>query len=110
MTTFDRIPIIDIGDIDQVDGAGIDSIIQQIREAYGTAGFAYLVNHGVDSVLIEDLFQKSAEFHALPRAAKLNIELNELHRGFIPINTSTDKNSKLAVVTKPNQSESFIMM
>ena len=40
----------------------------------------------------------------------MKIELNELHRGFIPINTSTDRNSKLAVVTKPNQSESFIMM
>ena len=110
MSTFDHIPIIDIGDIDQVDGVGIESIVRQIRSAYGTAGFAYIVNHGVDSGLIEDLFQKSAEFHALPRAAKLDIELNELHRGFIPINTSTDKNSKLAVVTKPNQSESFIMM
>ena len=43
-------------------------------------------------------------------AAKMAIELNELHRGFIPINTSTDKNSRFAVVTKPNQSESFIMM
>jgi len=40
----------------------------------------------------------------------MDLELNELHRGFIPINTSTDKNSKLAVVSKPNQSESFILM
>jgi len=107
---FDHIPIIDIGDIDQTDGTGIESIVRQIRDAYGTAGFAYIINHGVDQALVEDLFQASAEFHALPRTAKMNIGLNGLHRGFIPINTSTDRNSKLAVVTKPNQSESFIMM
>jgi hypothetical protein len=33
-----------------------------------------------------------------------------IHRGFIPINTSTDVNSKLAEVKRPNQSESFMMM
>ena len=38
------------------------------------------------------------------------LELNEKHRGFIPINTSTDVNSKLADVKKPNQSESFMVM
>jgi isopenicillin N synthase-like dioxygenase len=110
MTTFDHIPIIDVSDIDQVDGAGIDSIVQQLRDVYGNVGFAYLVNHGIDRALIDALFRASAEFHALPPAAKMAIELNELHRGFIPINTSTGKNSRFAVVTKPNQSESFIMM
>lgn len=107
---FDHIPVIDIGDIDQRDGTGFESIVRQIRDAYGTAGFAYIVNHGVDQVLITDLFEASAAFHALPRAAKMTLELNQLHRGFIPINTSTDRNSRLAVVAKPNQSESFIMM
>jgi isopenicillin N synthase-like dioxygenase len=110
MTTFDHIPIIDLRDIDQVGGAGIDSIVRQLRDAYGNVGFAYLVNHGIDRALIDAVFKASADFHALPSAAKMAIELNELHRGFIPINTSTGKNSKLAVVTKPNQSESFIMM
>ena len=110
MKTFSGIPVIDLVDIDQEHGPGIRSIVQQIRDAYSTAGFAYLINHGIDASLIEDLFRASADFHALPLTEKLNIELNRLHRGFIPINTSTDKNSKLAVVTKPNQSESFIMM
>ncbi len=110
MGSFDRIPIIDIGEINRIDGPGIESIVRQIQKAYGTAGFAYIVNHGVDPFLIKQLFQKSIEFHSLSYEEKIKIELNELHRGFIPINTSTDKNSKLAVVTKPNQSESFIMM
>ena len=36
--------------------------------------------------------------------------LNRSHRGYIPINTSTDVNSKLEEVKHPNQSESFMMM
>ena len=110
MGSFDRIPIIDIGEINESDGPGINSIVRQIRKAYGTTGFAYIVNHRVAPLLIKQLFQKSVDFHSLPYKEKIKIELNELHRGYIPINTSTDRNSKLAVVTKPNQSESFIMM
>lgn len=106
---FNEIPIIDIGHVDQ-DATGIDSIVEQIYDAYSTAGFAYIVNHGVDPTLVAALFKASAAFHALPQATKMAIELNTLHRGFIPINTSTDRNSRFAVVTKPNQSESFIMM
>ena len=110
MESFERIPIIDIGEIDQANGAEIDILVQQIRQTYGEIGFSYIVNHNIDTCLVENLFQKSYEFHSLPYKAKMKIELNELHRGFIPINTSTDRNSKLELVTKPNQSESFIMM
>ena len=110
MHSFERIPILDIGEIEKGNGAKIYTLVQQIRKTYGEIGFAYIVNHNIDPRLVEKLFQKSYEFHSLPYEAKMKIELNELHRGFIPINTSTDRNSNLAVVTKPNQSESFIMM
>ena len=110
MESFESIPIIDIGGLEKAKGAKIYRLVQQIRKIYGEIGFAYIVNHNIDPYLIEDLFQKSHEFHSLPYETKMKIELNELHRGFIPINTSTDRNSNLAVVTKPNQSESFIMM
>ena len=110
MDSIDSIPIIDIGEIDEANGAKIDKLVKQIRQTYGEIGFAYLINHNIDPNLVENLFQKSYEFHCLPYETKMKIELNELHRGFIPINTSTDRNSKFAEVTKPNQSESFIMM
>jgi len=42
MGSFDRIPIIDIGEINQIDGPGIKSIVRQIQKAYETAGFAIL--------------------------------------------------------------------
>ena len=40
----------------------------------------------------------------------MEVALNSAHRGYIPINTSTDVNSKLAEVKQPNQSESFMIM
>ena len=56
------------------------------------------------------VFAASAAFHGLLRDQKMAVALDANHRGFIPINTSTDVNSKLADVKRPNQSESFMMM
>ena len=88
----------------------IKTLARQFYEAYSTAGFGYIVNHGIDQKLIDNVFSTSKAFHDLPASAKLELSLNQNHRGYIPINTSTDVNSKLAVVTRPNQSESFIML
>ena len=96
MDSIESIPIIDIGEIDEANGAKIDKLVEQIKQTYGEIGFAYLINHNIDPNLVENIFQKSYEFHCLPYETKMKIELNELHRGFIPINTSTDRNSKFA--------------
>lgn len=104
-----NLPIIDLAPL-QAGEAGLRQVAQRIDEVYSVFGFGYLANHGLPSPLINELFQASAQFHALPREAKLAIEINEFHRGFMPINTSTDTTTKLAKVTKPQQSESFMMM
>lgn len=82
----------------------------RIVDAYATAGFAYLVGHGVDPMLLAAVYEASHQFHASDRDLKRTIALNGQHRGFIEINTSTDRTSTLADVKKPNQSESFMMM
>jgi len=92
-----------------IDAAAPDAS-QRIVEAYSTAGFAYLVNHGVPAGLLDDLFEASRRFHASPLAQKEALALNPIHRGFIAIDTSTTRHSTLADVTKPNQSESFMVM
>ncbi len=103
MTDFTQIPVIDLA-------ASDDTIISDFAATYSTAGFAYIKNHGIPQDLIDATFTASAAFHALQEAEKQKIALNENHRGYIPINTSTDVNSKLADVKKPNQSSSFMMM
>jgi isopenicillin N synthase-like dioxygenase len=95
--------------IPTIDLAASDAAAQ-IVHAYATAGFAYLVGHGVDPVMVDAVFAESRRFHASPVELKRTIALDGNHRGFIEINTSTDRNSTLADVKKPNQSESFMMM
>jgi len=105
MTDFSDIPVIDLG-------ANADDarLARQFRDAYGTTGFGYITGHGIEPALIDAVFDASQQFHALPHADKMRIAVDHNHRGYIPINTSTDVTSTLADVTKPNQSASFMMM
>ncbi len=107
MTEFTEIPILDASPLSR--GAP-EEMAEGFAKAYGETGFAYIVNHGVSEPLVERVFAASAAFHGLPREKKMAVALDANHRGFIPINTSTDVNSKLADVKRPNQSESFMMM
>ena len=103
-------------DIPKIDIAGVDhnefpkTLLEKFYHAYNTYGFGYIVNHGIEKDLIDQLFQVSKTFHSLPLSEKMKVALNDNHRGYIAINTSTDVNSKLAEVKKPNQSASFMMM
>lgn len=108
MTEFTDIPVLDIAPL--MAGKDTTELTQGFLKAYGETGFGYVVNHGINPVLRRAVFAASKRFHALPKEAKEAISLDTLHRGYIAINTSTDVNSDLAEVTKPNQSASFMMM
>ncbi|EBA15283.1 oxidoreductase, 2OG-Fe(II) oxygenase family protein [Roseobacter sp. SK209-2-6] len=104
MTEFNEIPVIELGSRTDADLAA------DLRRAYGQTGFGYISQHGIPQALTDAVFDAARQFHALPLAQKMAISVNKAHRGYIPINTSTDVNSTLADVTKPNQSASFMMM
>ncbi len=108
---FTEIPIIDIGSL----APGADptlraACVAALRDALERSGFAYLVGHGVPQALTERLTQASREFHALPMEAKHRIKINAFHRGYMPFSTSTIVTSSVAKVTRPNQSESLMVM
>lgn len=86
------------------------ALADQFAQAYGEVGFAYVINHGIDEALTYAIFEANRVFHEQPLADKMRVALNDAHRGYVAIDTSTDVNSKLAEVTRPNQSESFLMM
>jgi len=108
MTEFTEIPILDLAPL--INGEDTSDLALRFAKAYGETGFGYVINHGVDKALRAAVFAASKEFHALPESEKRAIALDKRHRGYIAINTSTDVNSDLAKVTKPNQSASFMMM
>lgn len=108
MTEFTDIPVLDLAPL--IAGEDTTNLARAFAKAYGETGFGYIINHGVDPALRAAVFDASKRFHALPAETKNAIALNRQHRGYIAINTSTDVNSDLAEVTKPNQSASFMMM
>jgi len=103
VTDFTKIPVIDLR-------KPRDTVVAEFRHAYSTAGFGYVVGHAVPDIVLRDVFDASKRFHALPLDRKMAVAVDRNHRGYIPINTSTDVTTTLAKVTKPNQSASFMMM
>ena len=103
------IPVIDLSGLG--DSAAADNqISQDLLDAYSEVGFGHVINHPVSPDLLAAVFEQSRKFHDLPLARKLAIKLDTSHRGYIPFKASTDVNSSLEKVTKPNLSESFMMM
>jgi isopenicillin N synthase-like dioxygenase len=110
MTDLTGIPVLDAQALSTGDIAALEVFATDFRHSYETIGFGCIVNHGIDSALIRQVFDASARFHALPLDTKMAVELNSQHRGYIPINSSMDVNSRYAEIKRPNQSESFMMM
>ena len=96
------IPVIDLTDP--------QDLPRRLVDAYAEVGFAYISGHGVPQHLIDGIFEAARRFHDLPMDRKMAVALDHNHRGYIPIASSTDRTSTLAKVTKPNQSESFMVM
>ena len=98
------LPIIDFTD------ASEDVLARQLDQAFSQIGFCYFKGIGVDSALVDGVFDASRRFHAQPRAAKEAIAMNRFHRGYMAPKTSLIETSSVARVTRPNDSESFMLM
>ncbi len=100
------IPVIDLREPDERRA----EIVASLRSAYTDVGFAYLEGHGVDPSLVEAAFAASQRFHALPIEEKLSLRVNDWHRGYLPLAESTIVASTIERATKPNRSESLMVM
>lgn len=83
---------------------------RQLDQAFSTFGFCYFRDIGVAPALVDGVFEASRRFHAQPRAAKDAIAMNSFHRGYMAPKTSLIQTSSVAKVTRPNDSESFMLM
>ena len=105
----DSLPIIDLGGF-RLDEAAADRTARALDQAFSDIGFCYIANTGVDQSLIDGVFEASRRFHAQGQAAKDALAINDFHRGYMAPNTSVIQTSSVAKVTKPNYSESFMLM
>src|ERR1700751_670615 len=91
-------------------GAASESgLAQQLDQAFRETGFCYIRDIGVTHTLVDGVFDASRRFHALSRAAKDAIAMNRYHRGYMAPRSSVIETSTVARVTKPNNSESFML-
>lgn len=104
------IPLIDLGgNIDPRAPAARDAAAK-LYEALRSIGFAYIAGHNVRPASRDAAFDASREFHASPLARKQSIAINGFHRGYMGMATSTIVTSSVAKVTRPNMSESLMLM
>ena len=98
------LPVIQFG------GASEATLARQLDAAFAGIGFCYFKDIGVPHGLVEGVFAASRRFHAQPRQAKDAIAMNQFHRGYMAPKTSIIETSTVAKVTRPNDSESFMLM
>jgi len=107
--TSSVLPVLDLGGLPDDEAAEVN-IGRQLDAAFRGAGFCYFSNTGIDPALIEAVFDASRRFHALPMRTKRAIATNSFHRGYIAPKSSLIETSSVARVTRPNDSDSFMLM
>ncbi|XP_027335427.1 2-oxoglutarate-Fe(II) type oxidoreductase hxnY-like isoform X1 [Abrus precatorius] len=76
------LPIVDLASPNRVSAANC------IRQACIEYGFFYLVNHGVDTKFVREVFDHSAKFFSLPLQQKMDFARKE-YRGYTPLYAET---------------------
>jgi isopenicillin N synthase-like dioxygenase len=107
---FSEIPILDVSDLYTDDPARVAGIARILRSHLETVGFLYVSGHRVPPGSVEAVREQAKRFHAEPLEEKMKLKIDRNFRGYLGINTSTIVTSSVATVTKPNQSESLMIM
>ncbi|CAA7024365.1 unnamed protein product [Microthlaspi erraticum] len=59
--------------------------VVSLKQACLDCGFFYVINHGINEDFMEDVFEQSKKFFALPLEEKMKVLRNEKHRGYTPV-------------------------
>lgn len=92
------IPIINLQD--QHTPSGQERIASQLASTFTSLGFAIIINHGVTSEAIDELFRISKKFHALPLDEKMRLKQNHSACGYVPVNSYSLKKTGIGDTTE----------
>jgi isopenicillin N synthase-like dioxygenase len=86
VATFTDIPLIDLAPLQDGTAKSRQMVAEEIRGACERVGFFYVASHGVPERLVEDVFEASDAFFALPHEEKMKLRLGKhtSFRGFLP--------------------------
>jgi isopenicillin N synthase-like dioxygenase len=84
---FSEIPVINIEALQSGEGARSDKVAAEIVAACETAGFFYVVDHGVPGAMVEGVFEAARWFFARPQAERdaLDVATSPNFRGYVPM-------------------------
>ena len=108
-TMPDTIPIVDLGPYLAGEPSAIDRTAAELRRALTEIGFYFIVNHGVPSAQVRDIFDQAARFHAQPLEKKMDVRIDKHNVGYLPMRGDTLRTSTVQAVTKPNLNEAFFV-
>ena len=80
-TDFDEIPIISLSVLDT--DAGFERIAHDLVETAHRVGFFYLSDHGISPNVMDQAFEASRRFFALPPEVKGQVAVNRHQRGWM---------------------------
>jgi isopenicillin N synthase-like dioxygenase len=79
------LPIIDISDLESDDLARRRAVADELGDAYGRAGFAYIAEHGVPAHVVDDALGAMHAYFDRPDAEKRRLTRREgVYRGYVP--------------------------
>lgn len=107
---FSEIPILDVSPLFSGDAAAAAKVAETLRGHLEKIGFLYVAGHNVPDESVQGLREAAKRFFALPEDEKLAVKIDKNFRGFLPMASSTIVTSSVAKVSKPNQSESMMLM
>lgn len=86
-----NLPLIDISGLRSDTLSDRMKVASQLREACQRCGFFYIINHGIDPVLISRVQEQAEQFFALPSSIKLAVDkaLSPCNRGYEPLRAQT---------------------
>jgi isopenicillin N synthase-like dioxygenase len=109
MANTDTVPVIDLGPYLTGAPGALDRAATELRFALTEIGFYSIVNHGVPSALIREVYRQTARFHAQPLDKKLEIQLDKHNVGYLPLQGDTLRTSVVETVTKANLNEALFI-
>jgi len=102
------IPVVDVGPYLHGEPGALADTAAQVGAALEGVGFYFVVGHGIDWCLVEQMFAEATRLHALPDEVKTALAFSPNTGGFLKLGGGTSYASDIAgEVRKPNLNAAF---